>query len=95
MRIQSRDKLAKDVEKVLSTYNHLLSGLDSMIEIHHTHTIRTLGATKGREEVLQEIHAFLDPIQQASNLSDLQVNKENITQYIVEPVRIYTKLATL
>ena len=27
MRIQSRDKLAKDVDKFISSYNHLLSGL--------------------------------------------------------------------
>lgn len=41
MKIQSKDKLVKDLEKVMSSYEHLISGIDSMEETHHIPSLGT------------------------------------------------------
>ena len=41
MKVQSKDKLVKDLEKVMFAYEHLISDIDSMDEVHH---IPSLGA---------------------------------------------------
>jgi len=43
IKIQSKYKLAKEVEKVLASYRHLFSGLESMIENHGFPSIREIG----------------------------------------------------
>ena len=35
IRIQSRDELAKDVDRVLASYNHIISGLESVVEVQY------------------------------------------------------------
>ena len=41
MKMQSKDKLSKDLDKVMAAYEHLISGIDSMHLLHH---ITSLGA---------------------------------------------------
>ena len=41
MKMQSKDKLSKDLDKVMSAYEHLISDIDSMHNLHH---IPSLGA---------------------------------------------------
>ena len=62
MKLQSRDKLVKDVEKVMSAYEHLINGIDLMVEIHHIPSLGTLDTQKIREEVAQDIQTFIGPI---------------------------------
>ena len=33
--MQSKEKLTKDLEKVMSMYGHLISGIESMAVLHH------------------------------------------------------------
>lgn len=46
MKVQSKEKLFKDLEKVMTAYEHLISGIDSMAELHHIPSIGTLGEDK-------------------------------------------------
>ena len=62
MKLQSRDELAKDVDKVMTAYEHLISGIKSMAEVHHIPSMVTLTQKKAREEVIQYIQSFLEPI---------------------------------
>ena len=43
----------------------------------------------------QEIQAFLQPIKQAATTSNLAASQENLSKFLVTPVWIYTKLASL
>ena len=51
MKMQSKDKLAKDLDKVVSAYNHLISGIDSMNALHHIPSLGALDETKDWEQV--------------------------------------------
>ena len=55
MKVQSKEKLLKDLEKVMIAYEHLISGIDSMDELHHTPSLGTLGEEKTWEQVDQDI----------------------------------------
>ena len=95
MKIQSKDKLVKDVERVMSAYGHLISGIDSMDEIHHIPSLGVLDTEKAREEVIQDIQTFLQPMRKSASSQDLLAPQENIIQFFITPVQIYTKLASL
>ena len=41
MKMQSKDKLSKDLDKGMSSYDHLISSINSMHTLHH---IPSLGA---------------------------------------------------
>jgi len=88
IKVQSGHKIDRDVDRVLASYTHLLSGLESVIEVHRVPFIGESREVRKQEEILQEVQEFFDPFRQASNTGDLQVTKENITQYVVEPVRM-------
>lgn len=66
-----------------------------MIKVHKVHFFGLVNGVRLQEKVLQEIQAFLNPFKQAATMEKFQVMKETITQYVVEPIRIYTKLMTL
>ena len=34
-KVQSKEKLFKDLEKVMTAYENLISGIDLMVELHH------------------------------------------------------------
>ena len=53
--MQSKDKLSKYLDKVVSAYNHLISGIDSMNALHHIPSLGALNETKDWEQVEQEI----------------------------------------
>ena len=95
IKMQSKDKLSKDLEKVMSAYEHLISGIDSMHILHHIPSLGTLDEGKTWEKVNQEIESFLQPIKQAAATSDLAASQENLGQFLVMPVWVYTKLASL
>lgn len=59
MKMQSKDKLVKDLEKVMSSYEHLISRINSMDETHFILSPGTLDTEKTREEVAQNIQTFL------------------------------------
>ena len=59
MAIQSKDKLSKDLDKVMSSYNHLISGIDSMHTLHHIPSLGALDEEKTWEQVDQDIQSFL------------------------------------
>lgn len=42
-----------------------------------------------------EVQAFIETYRRAARVRDILISKENIKRYIVEPMRIYTKLGTL
>ena len=46
MKVQSKEKLFKDLETVMTTYENLISGIDSMTEMHHIPSLGTLGEEK-------------------------------------------------
>ena len=46
MKVQSKEKLFKDLEKVMTAYKHFISGIDSMAELHHIPSLGTLGKEK-------------------------------------------------
>ena len=51
MKVQSKEKLFKDLEKVMTAYEHLISGIDSVAEPHHIPPLGTLGEDKTWEQV--------------------------------------------
>ena len=55
MKMQSKDKLSKDLDKVMSSYDHLISGIDLMHTLHHIPTLGALDERKTWEQVDQEI----------------------------------------
>ena len=66
MAIQSRDKLSKDLDKVMPLYDHLISGIDSMHTLHHIPSLGALDKEKTWEQVDQDIQSFLQPIKQVA-----------------------------
>ena len=46
MKVQSKEKLFKDLEKVMTAYEILISGIDSMAELHHIPSLGALGDEK-------------------------------------------------
>ena len=93
--MQSKDKLSKDLDKVMSAYKNLISDIDLMHILHHIPSLGALDEEKTWEQVNQEIQAFLYPIKQAATTSDLAASQENLEKFLVTPVWIYTKLASL
>ena len=79
----------------MSAYEHLISSIDSMAEVHHIPSLGALGKEKTWEEVAKDIQAFLQPIMQADTSQDLPASQENLFQIIMTLVQIYTKLASL
>ena len=55
----------------MSAYEHLISGVDSMAEVHDIPSLGALGEEKMWEEVSKDIQAFLQPIRQANASQDL------------------------
>ena len=72
----------------MSAYQHLISGIESMDELHHIPSLGTLGEEKTWEQVNQEIQAFLQPIRQVATTSDLLASQENLVKFVVTPVWI-------
>ena len=66
-----------------------------MAKLHHIPSLGTLDTKKTREEVAQDIQTFLQPMKQATASQDLPISQENLIQFIITPVQIYTKLASL
>ena len=93
--IQSKEKLTKDLEKVMSSYRHLSSGMESMAELHQIPPLGPLRKENTWQQTEQDIKAFIQPIEQAAASQDLTASKENLVKFIVTPIRIYTKLASL
>lgn len=83
------------MDRVLASYKHLFNGLDSMIKIHGVLTIKEVGHVRKHEYISQEVQAFIDTHTHATLVDGLTVTKENITHYMVESVRMYTKLVIL
>ena len=54
--MQSKDKLSKDLDKVMSTYEHLISGIDIL---HHIPSLGALDEGMTWEQVNQEIQSFM------------------------------------
>ena len=73
--VQSKEKLIKDLEKVMFAYEHLISGIDSMAEVHHIPSLGALGEEKTWEEVAKDIQAFLQPIRKAGTSQDLPASQ--------------------
>ena len=71
MKMQSKDKLSKDLDKVMSAYEHLISGIDSMHTLHHIPLLGALDEAKTWDQLDQEIQSFLQPIRQAVVTPDL------------------------
>ena len=46
MKVQSKEKLFKDLEKVMTPYENLISDIDSMVELNHIPSLGTLGKEK-------------------------------------------------
>lgn len=67
IKVHSHDKLTKDVDKVLASYKHLLSGLESLIQVHKVPSIGSLGEVRSQEE----IQAFPSPFKQVVTMEDL------------------------
>ena len=44
--MQSKDKISKDLDKVMAAYEHLISGIDSMHAIHHIPSLGALSEEK-------------------------------------------------
>ena len=88
MKVQSKENLIKDMEKVMLPCEHFISGIDSMAEVHHIPSLGALGEEKTWEEVSNYIQIFLQPIRQAAASQDLSTSRENRVQLIVTPVRI-------
>ena len=59
MKMQSKDKLYKDLDKVMSAYEHLINNIDSIYILHHIPLLGALDEEKTWEQVVQEIQAFL------------------------------------
>ena len=95
MKTQSKDKLSKDLDKVISAYEHLINGIDSMHTLHQIPSLGALDEGKTWEQLYQEIQSFLRPIKQAAATPDLAASRENLGQFLFMPVWIYTKLASL
>lgn len=72
-----------------------MSGLESVIENDRVPSFGAVEPVRKQEGISQEVQAFVDNYRQATDSDDLQVTKENITRYAVEPVRMHTKLMTL
>ena len=46
IKMQSKEKLSKDLEKVMAAYENLISGIDSMHELHHIPSLGALSEEK-------------------------------------------------
>ena len=55
MKMQSKDKLSKDLDKVMAAYEHLINDIDSMHILHHIPSLGALDEGKAWEQVDQEI----------------------------------------
>lgn len=74
IKMQSKDKLSKDLDKVMAAYEHLISDIDSMHTLHHIPSLGELNEEKTWGQVDQEIQTFLQPIRQAAATSDIVVS---------------------
>ena len=77
------------------SYENPSSGIDSMHILHHIPSLGALDEGKTWEQLDQEIQSFLQPIRQAAVTPNLAASRENLGQFLVTPVWIYTKLASL
>lgn len=95
IKIRSKEKLTKDVDRVLASYRHLFNGLKPMIQIHGVPSIEEVRQVRKQEDMSREVQDFFDTYKQVAHAEDMPITKENIMCYVVEPIRIYTKLVTL
>jgi len=66
-----------------------------MIQIHGVPSIEEVVHVRTQEDISREMKAFIDTYKQVSLAEYLTITKDNITGYVVELVRMYTKLVTL
>jgi len=95
IKVQSREKLAKDAERALASYRQLFSSLESVIQLHGSPSIGEIGQLRNQEEINNEVQAFIETYRQVTHTGDMPISRENIKCYIIEPVRLYTKLGAL
>ena len=62
----------------MTTYDHLISGIESMAELHHIPPLDPLSEDKTWQQIDQDIKAFMQPIEQAAASRDLQASRENL-----------------
>ena len=95
IKVQSREKLAKDAERVLASYRQLFSNLELVIQLYGPPSIGEIGHVKNQEEIKNEVREFVETYRQAACTGDMPITIENIKCFVVEPVRLYTMLGTL
>lgn len=60
IKIQSKKKLDKDVERVSTSYRHLFSGVESMIQLHGVPSIRQVRKVRKQKAISMEVEVFID-----------------------------------
>ena len=61
--IQTKEKLAKDLERVMNSYGHLNSGMESMIAVHQLPPVGPLTEERTWQQIEQDIKGFIQPFE--------------------------------
>ena len=59
VKIQSKQKLGNDVDRVLASYKHMFNGLESTIQIHGVPSIREVGQENKQEDISNEVQTIV------------------------------------
>lgn len=82
IKIQSKEKFTKDVERVLASQIRLFSGLESMIQLRGVPSIEEVEQVRKQEDISKEVQTFVATYKQAAHVDDMPITKENTTHYV-------------
>ncbi len=74
----------------MSICTKLHLGLEALVWVHNIPSVGEFGEVKQKDVIIQELEDFLDITQ-----DDLEVTKEIVLQYVIEPVKLHMKLTVL
>lgn len=95
IQIQNNKKLDSLISSIHASYVRLYNNLDFMVKIHKIPSIGSLTESKRRHQFRQEIEEYLEQLQHIATKEGLEMNRQNMQNYIVGPIQIRTMLLLL
>ena len=83
--IQNNKQLASFIDSIQNSYVCFFSGLDVLVKTHKIPSVGSLTKVKPIKQVWQEIEEYLEQLIHIPTKEDLDLNKQNIQNYIGGP----------
>lgn len=95
MLVQNIKHIASFIGCVQASYVRLFSGLDVVVRTHQISLVGFLTKSKSKNQVWKEIKEYLEQLRHIATREDLELNKQNMQNFIGGPIQVKTMLFML